>query len=54
MATGLLLRGALCVYSVIIHLMKINAGVTANGVGSTNTGRVLGLGASASKQTISF
>lgn len=43
-----------CVYAVIIHLMKINEGITANSVGSANTGRVLRLGASASKQTISF
>lgn len=48
-----LLQGALCVYLVIIHLMKINEGVAQNGVGRTNTGRVLRLGAAASKQTIS-
>lgn len=43
----------MCVYLVIIHLMKINEGIAQNSVGRTNTGRVLRLGAAASKQTIS-
>lgn len=49
----MLLQGALCVYLVIIHLMKINEGFAHNSTGRPNTGLVLRLGAAASKQTIS-
>lgn len=49
----MLLQGALCVYLVIICLMKINKGIAQNSVGHANTGRVLRLRAAASKQTIS-
>lgn len=48
----MLLQSALCVYLVIIRLMKINEGIAQNSVGRVNTGRDLRLRA-ASKQTIS-